>query len=80
VRLTPYFLYKKKRKKHKIIDDLSKDNDRIMIAEIKRELGLFEDAEQVLSESFEDQYIQAVSIIKGLIQKRNSFVTTMDFD
>jgi hypothetical protein len=60
--------------------DLSKDNDRIMIAEIKRELGLFEDAEQVLSESFEDQYIQAVSIIKGLIQKRNSFVTTMDFD
>lgn len=51
-----------------------------MIAEIKRELGLFEDAEQVLSESFEDQYIQAVSIIKGLIQKRNSFVTTMDFD
>ncbi|KPA17733.1 hypothetical protein MHK_002047 [Candidatus Magnetomorum sp. HK-1] len=57
--------------------DLSNDNDRIMIAEIKRELGLFEDAEKMLSEPFEEQYLQAVSIIKGLIQKRDPFVTTM---
>ena len=48
-----------------------------MIAEIKRELGLFEDAEKMLSEPFEEQYLQAVSIIKGLIQKRDPFVTTM---
>jgi len=60
--------------------DPSNDNDRIMNAEIKRELGQFEDAEAILQEPFVDDFSQAISILKELIQRGESFVAEMKFD
>jgi len=59
--------------------DYSDDDDRLMMAEIKRELGKFDDAEAIINESFANEYMQAVSIIKELIEKKESFVTEMKF-
>ncbi len=60
--------------------DSSDDNDRIMMAEIKRELGEFEDAEVILREPFVNELSQAVSIIIELNQRREPFVAEMKFD
>jgi hypothetical protein len=49
------------------------------MAEIKRELGKFDDAEAIITEPFANEYMQAVSIIKELIEKKESFVTEMKF-
>jgi len=56
----------------------SNENDRIMMAEIKRELGQFEAAEAMLNEPSESDLLPAVSIILGLVQKRDRFVATMN--
>jgi hypothetical protein len=58
----------------------SDDNDRIMKAEIKRELGQFEDAEAILRAPFGNEFSQAVSIIRELIQQRDPFVAEMKFE
>ncbi|MEA3522587.1 MAG: hypothetical protein U9R50_06405 [Campylobacterota bacterium] len=60
--------------------DPSDDNDRIMMAEIKRELSQFEEAEDILKEPFANDLSQAVSIIRELIQRRDSYVAEMKFD
>lgn len=60
--------------------DSSDDNDRIMMAEIKRELCQFEDAEIILSEPFSKGLSQAASIISELVQKQNPFVSEMRFE
>ena len=60
--------------------DYPDDDDRLMMAEIKRELGKFDDAEAIINESFPNEYMQAVSIIKELIEKKVYFVTEMKFE
>ena len=60
--------------------DPSEDNDRLMMAEIKRELGQFEEAEVILTEPFVNELSQAVSIIRELIQRRELFVAEMKFE
>lgn len=64
---------------YKILDP-SDDNDRIMMAEIKREQGLFEEAEAILKEPFANELSQAVSIIIELVQKQERFVAEMNFE
>ncbi len=61
-----------------LLDD-SDDNDRLMKAEALRELGQFEDAEKLLSTTFEDGLTQAVAIIRDLNQKGISAVSRMRF-
>ena len=61
------------------LDD-SDDNNRLMRAEIKRELGEFEAAESILSEPFDEALSKAVTIIRDLVQERNSFVAKMNFE
>ncbi len=60
--------------------DYSDDNDRIRMAEIKRELSQFEDAQVILEEPFVDKLSQAVSIIRELTQRKEPFVAEMKFD
>jgi hypothetical protein len=60
--------------------DPSDDNDRIMNAEIKRELGEFKDAKAILQEPFVDDLSQAISILKELIQRGEPFVAEMKFE
>ena len=62
-----------------LLDD-SNDNDRLMHAEIKRELGEFEEAESILSDPFNEEFAKAVNNISGLVQERKSFVAKMNFD
>ncbi len=57
----------------------SYDNNRVMMAEIKRELGQFEEAEILLRKPFASELPQAVSIIRELVQSRESFVAEMEF-
>ncbi|RLB36823.1 MAG: hypothetical protein DRH12_15255 [Deltaproteobacteria bacterium] len=54
--------------------DTSDDNDCIMIAEIKRELGDFEGAIAVLEKTFPGELSQAASIIRELARNQYSFV------
>lgn len=58
--------------------DESDENDRIMKAEVMRELGEYEDATALLSKPFSDGLAQAVAIIKGLTAQRISFVREME--
>ena len=51
-----------------------------MMAEIKRELGKFDDAEAIINESFANKYMQAASLIKELIEKKELFVAEMKFE
>ena len=60
--------------------DPSDDNDRIMNAEIKRELGQFEDAKAILKEPFVNDFSQAISILKELIKRGEPFVAEMKFE
>ncbi len=61
-----------------LLDEKS-DNDRIMKAEVLRELGLFEDAESLLATQFEEGLMQAVGIIRSLNQQRSTAVEEMKF-
>lgn len=60
--------------------DESEENDRIMKAEIFRELCEFEEAEKILVAKFNHKLSQAVSIIRELNQKRISTVAEMNFE
>jgi hypothetical protein len=60
--------------------DYSNDNDRLMMAELKRELGEFDDAGAIMNEPFGNGLTQAASIIKELIEKKELFVAEMKFE
>ena len=55
----------------------SSDDDLLMKAEIKRELGQFEDAEDILKHRFDEEYSQYYSVIKKLVEKRDPIVAKM---
>jgi hypothetical protein len=55
-------------------------SDRIMEAEIMRELGEYDRALAILVEPFEDGLTQAVGIIRNLVEKKDPFVARMQFD
>jgi len=54
--------------------DRSGEEDRLMMAEIKRELGEFEEAEDLLEGPFPKRLTYAVSTMKDLIDKHDPFV------
>ncbi len=58
--------------------DSAIDTDRLIMAEIKRELEQFEDAEALLSEPFDEISSQAVSTIAELVRKREPFVAKLE--
>lgn len=60
--------------------DESDGSDRLMKAEIMRELGRFGDAKSILSGSFDDRLSQALSIIKGLTDAEDPYVREMHFE
>jgi len=43
-------------------------------------LGEFDDAEFILTAPFGDEFSKAVAIIRNLIQRRDRFVSKMNFD
>ncbi len=55
------------------------DNDRIMKAEVMRELGLFAEATAILSEPFPEEFSKAVALIKGLAEQEIASVKEMIF-
>ena len=55
------------------------ENDRIMKAEAKREQGLFEEAENLLSSPFSKDVTHAVAIIRDLVERRISVVMEIKF-
>jgi len=55
-------------------------NDRLMKAEIMRELGRFDEAKRLLDHPFDDEYVQAFEIISDLVAQKNPFVAEMRFD
>lgn len=57
--------------------DEAEDNDRLIKAEVLRELGEFGEAERLLTSTFEDRWSHAASIIRGLNQKRIAAVAEM---
>lgn len=54
--------------------DSTDEQDRLMKAEIKRELGQFEEAKASLEGEFSDELADIVSLIRQLIQHREVFV------
>lgn len=60
--------------------DEAEDNDRLMKAEVLRELGEFNEAENLLATEFDDELTQAVSVIRDLNQKRIATVAEMKFE
>ena len=51
----------------------SSDYDLLMKAEIRRELGQFEDAEEILKHRYDKNYSKHWSIIKKLVEKRDPY-------
>ena len=63
------------------IFNITNENDRIMKAEIKRELGQFDEAEDILKEPFEEEdLLHSASFIKDLIQHRNQLVEEITYE
>jgi len=60
--------------------DESDEDDRIMKAEVMRELGNYEDAMALLSKPFSDEVAQAVDIIKALTAREIPFVSEMKIE
>lgn len=60
--------------------DVQNPNDRLMKAEIARELGDFVDCCTLLDFPFEEGFAPAVSTIKLLAEQRNSHVAKLKFD
>lgn len=60
-------------KLYKILN-YSDDNDRIIMAEIKRELGEFKDAEAIIKKPFANKFAHTVVTIKQLIKKQETYV------
>lgn len=74
---------KKEKKNLKALDtllNLHDDNNRIMKAEIHRELGKFKEAQTLLEKPFNEHFLQTVSCIKKLIQKQDPFVAEIKVD
>lgn len=63
-----------------VLLDEAEDNDRLMKAEVLRELGEFNEAENLLATEFDDELTQAVSVIRDLNQKRIATVAEMKFE
>ena len=59
--------------------DESDDNDRLMKAEILRELRQFAEARSLLNKPFSPNYAQAVAIIKGYVEQGDPFVKEIRF-
>lgn len=59
--------------------DVANENDRIMMAEIMRELGRFAEAADLLKPAVDKKHQQGVAIIKGLITQKNARVAEMKF-
>lgn len=60
-----------------LLVDESKENDRIMKAEIMRELGRFAEAISLLEKPFEDNLEEARQLIKNLAENGDPFVRKM---
>jgi len=60
--------------------DEADENDRIMNAEALRELGMFTEAEFLISGAFSDTLGQAAEIIKNLTEQRIAVVQEMKFE
>ena len=60
--------------------DQSIDYERLMQAEIKRELGDFHHALELLDQPFDEQLSDAVTFIKNLAQQRDSVVAPINAD
>ncbi len=60
--------------------DEDEDSDRIMKAEVLRELGEFNEAENLLATEFCNELTQVVSMIRDLNQKRIATVAEMKFE
>ncbi len=60
--------------------DQEDPNDRIMKGEALREIEMFEEAEALLEESFHEDLMQAVAIIRDLARRRVSAVREMHFE
>ena len=60
--------------------DEADEYDRIMKAEGLRELGMFTEAESLLSGTFSDDLGQAAAIIKNLTEQRVAVVQEMKFE
>lgn len=58
--------------------DETDDHERVMKAEVFRELGEFNEAEKLLATDFDDELTQAVSMIRDLNQKRIATVAEME--
>ncbi len=56
-----------------LLDPLN-ENQLLMLAEAKRELGEFKEASILLQEPFSENYIQSISLIQKLVKARNPFV------
>ena len=59
--------------------DGSDENDRIMKAEVMRELGRYEDATTLLQHTFSNALAQAATIIRTLATQRTPFVSEIKF-
>jgi hypothetical protein len=59
---------------------LSDGSDRIMEAEIMRELGQYDRALALLAEPFDDELTQAVGIIRNLAEQKDPCVARMQID
>ena len=55
------------------------ENDRLMKAEVMRELGKYQEALAILSSPFSDELVRAVSMIRDLASQNISFVREMKF-
>lgn len=60
--------------------DEVEDYDRIMKAEVLRELGEFNEAESLLATKFDEELTQAVAMIRDLNQRRIAIVAEMKFE
>ncbi len=62
---------------YSILDE-SDESDYLYMAEIKRELGDFQDAEAILNSSEFNDFEQYVSVMKTLIEEKNPFVAQVN--
>ena len=60
-----------------VLMDIENPNDRLMKAEIMRELGQFKEASLLLKWQFEEDYFRAVEIIRDLVEKEDKYVVEM---
>ncbi len=59
--------------------DSSLDNERLMIAEIRRELGRFREASEILDEPFDKRYSKAVARLRQLVANGDRLVAEIEY-